>query len=610
MRDYSDHCLFLSPYLPTLTMPINLPPISQQLIKGVEQARAEQMATLSKIIGITVGNNVLATVEKVEPINPQQREELLKRTQETLLQLYRSPATPAVKAQIAQLLEQQQMLSSTQVKWAHLQINGRPLLIYTDKPLLAGQSVPVQLSNPQRLVLVAPLLAPRMMESLTASSASPSATTVSTPALSTPALSTLALSAPALSALSTKLASELNAAGNRVPTSATATTADQPATGIATDDRKQTQMLLAEVLRNLLPHKDQPQQLYSALPQLQQLPVGSRHQLLSNSLQQALKTVADQLRSPMQLSNPKLLQMIVKNSGVFFEHKLAQNLPATTNAAPKPAEFTHLKNTLGNPENSQAVISNRLTTQDLKGALLQLLNRVNQDLVATSKLTEAARPSVATTYTAPGATTPVTGQFSSASLMPTLAGLLQLLQQPTQRSGPELSHKVLRTQLLMLLQQYTLGSLAKVQLQQAHTLNHQQNQSDTAQPTQSWLFDIPIKHGQDVHNLELRLEQSWVDDEKQNDESNTKIRQWSVILSFNLPDAGGFHAQLTVVNETVSAKLWAEQDGTLNEAKIKLDNLRTQLESQGVVVKQLSCVKGTPPSTTISLNYSLVDVNT
>lgn len=597
-------------------MPINLPPITQSLIKGVEQARAEQMATLSKIIGITIGNNVIATVEKVEPINPQQREELLKRTQETLLQLQRSPATPAVKAQIAQLVEQQQLLSSTQVKWAHLQINGRPLLTYTDKPLAAGQSVSVQLSNPQRLVLTAPLpvdplIAPKMTGFLTPngglSTGAASTVALPTATLTTPVLST-SLVAPALSALATKLAEGLSAAGSRAPASV-ATTTEQPVTGIAPGERKQTQMLLAEALRNLLPHKDQPQQLYSALPQLQQLSASSRHELLSSSLQQALKTVADQLRSPMQLSNPKLLQMVVKNSGVFFEHKLAQNLP--TNAPAKPAEFTHLKNTFGNTENNQAVTANRLTTQDLKGALLQLLNRVNQDLVATNKLSENARPSVAATYTSPAAAPPpATSPFASAAQIPTLAGLLQFLQQPVQRASPELSLKVLRTQLLMLLQQHTLGSLAKVQLQQAHTLNHQQNQSDTTQPTQSWLFDIPMKHGHDVHNLELRLEQSWIDDEKQSDENDAKIRQWSVTLSFNLPDAGGFHAQLTVVHDTVSAKLWAEQDGTLNEAKIKLENLRIQLESQGVVVKQISCVKGTPPSTAISLNYSLVDVNT
>lgn len=583
-------------------MPINLPPISQQMIKGVEQARAEQMATLSKIIGITVGNNVLAIVEKVEPISPQQREDLLKRTQESLLQLYRSPQTPEVKAQISQLLEQQQLLSSAQVKWVHLQINGRPLLAYTDKPLVAGESVPVQLTNVQqtnvqRLVLLDPLNALKIPVSQPGPHTALNSPTLGNPALNSTGMGSSALGAASLNiatnaatvAALTNLATPVNASGVAQQASATV----QAVAESSSANRVQIRALLADMLRNLLPQKDTPRQLYSALPQLQHLPANSRHELLSNTLQQALKTAADQLRSPLQLSNPKLLQMIVKNSGVFFEHKLAAHLPGTP----------------GNSENNPAVIANRLTTQDLKGALLQLLNQINRDLAVTGKLPEAPPPASGTTPAA--ATTSVAMHFSNPAPIPTMPGLMQLLHQLPQRSGAELSNKVLRTQLLMLLQQHTLGSLAKVQLQQVHALNHQQNQSDTAQPTQSWLFDIPVKLGQDVHNLEMRLEQGWVDDEKQNgDESDTKIRQWSVTLSFNLPDAGGFYAQLTVVNDTVSAKLWAEQDGTLNEAKIKLDNLRSQLESQGVVVKQLSCVKGTPPSPAISLNYSLVDIST
>ena len=79
---------------------------------------------------------------------------------------------------------------------------------------------------------------------------------------------------------------------------------------------------------------------------------------------------------------------------------------------------------------------------------------------------------------------------------------------------------------------------------------------------------------------------------------------------FNLPDAGGFYAQLVVINDTVSVKLWAEQQSTLSEARLKLDNLREQLSAQGIVVKQLQCVQGKPPSPNISLHYSLVDITT
>src|SRR5690606_11825940 len=75
--------------------------------------------------------------------------------------------------------------------------------------------------------------------------------------------------------------------------------------------------LLADALRTLLPQQDQPRELFRALPQLQQV-IGSHRQWIPPSLQQALKTAADQLRTPEQLSNPRLLQLALKNSGVFF----------------------------------------------------------------------------------------------------------------------------------------------------------------------------------------------------------------------------------------------------------------------------------------------------
>src|SRR5690606_9622362 len=118
-------------------MPINLPPVTPQLLKGLEQGRSEQLAALSKVLNIAIGNQVNASVEKIEAITPQQREVLLKLTQEALQQLSRNPVTPAAQAQIARLLEQQQLLGSAQLKWVHLQVNSRPLLTYTDKPLLA-----------------------------------------------------------------------------------------------------------------------------------------------------------------------------------------------------------------------------------------------------------------------------------------------------------------------------------------------------------------------------------------------------------------------------------------------------------------------------------------
>src|SRR5690606_27095397 len=105
-------------------------------------------------------------------------------------------------------------------------------------------------------------------------------------------------------------------------------------------------------------------------------------------------------------------------------------------------------------------------------------------LTSTLSATSSTTPLAFSPLQSTGFALPTPLQFPAA---------LQLLQHLAARPNLDLSDKVLRTQLMLLLHQHTLTSLAKVQLQQLHTLNHQQSQVDSPQPTQSWLFDIPVR---------------------------------------------------------------------------------------------------------------------
>lgn len=530
-------------------MPSHLPPITQNLSSGVQPLRTEQLAALSKLTGLSIGSTAMAVVEQIAPINPSQRELLLAQTQQQLAQLQLKPPTPAATQQITTLLEQQQLLLSPPLKLVQLQFNNRTLLTYTDQPLQPGQQVPVKLDAQQRLV--------QLLANLGSGSALPAADT-------TPDIT----------------AGKVFQAGNRT----------------------ETQTILANALRTLLPQKEKPQELLAALPQLQQLPVKQREQLLPSTVQQALRSVADQLRSLPQLTNPKLLAMILKNSGVQLEQKLAATLSAPPPSAP----------TGNNQQPLATALPQRLIGQDFKGALLHLLHQLGHEVnKTTAPAPDRAGPPIvppAGSTPAPqappnaaGVTLPAPLQFPSA---------LQLIQYLAARPEADLSDKVLRTQLLQLLHQHTLTSLAKVQLQQLHTLNHRQSQADSLQPTQSWLFDIPVRYGHEVHQLEIRLDQEWVAEEHSETSPRDKVKQWSVMLSFNLPRLGGLYAQLTILENSVSAKLWAEQESTLVQAQASLDHLRQQLQSQGVEVKQLQCLSGLPPNRSVALNYALVDVKT
>lgn len=540
-------------------MPSNLPPITQNLHTGIQQVRSEQLATLSKIVGLTVGSTAMALVEQVAPATQSQRDLLLSQNQQLLAQLQQKPATPAVKLQINTLLDQQQLLNAPPLKFVQLQVNNRSLLTYTDQPVQTGQHIPVKLDAQQRLV--------QLLSTLNSTGTPGRLTTGTEP--------DFALQAKAQQAIA----------------------------------QASSQTILADALRSLLPQKEKAQALFAALPQLQQLPMKQREQLVPPSVQQALRIVADQLRSPPQLTNPTLLAMALKNSGVQFEHKLATNLPAATTPE-SPASKSHP------PTQVNPSITQRLVSQDFKGGLLHLLNQLQQELKTAPPLpmpNTSQTPAVpASSVTAPAipSSSPYLPSPIAATIPLQFTSVLQLLQHLAARPQADLSDKVLRTQLMMLLHQHTLTSLAKVQLQQLHTLNHQQTQVDNPQPTQSWLFEIPVRHGHDVHPLEIRIDQEWVNEDKNGDGSRERTKQWSVMLSFDLPSLGGLYAQLTILDDAVSAKLWADQESTLKQAQAKLEDLRQQLQSQGVEVKQLQCFEGPPPSRSVSLNYALVDIQT
>lgn len=495
---------------------MKLPNLTNNMITGLQEARSERLNTLSQLLSMGVGSSKTATVEKLAPVTPEQRQQLLNRTLETLMQLTQKPASRNQRGQISQLLEQQQLLKSPLLKLVQLQINNRPVLTYTDKALQLGQKLTLTLSESNRLVQLADSPKPQ------------------------------------------------------------ATSPGQTESRNRADIQRQSQELLAQTLRRVLPLRDQPT-LMDALPKIQALPLTHRQELFTPSVQEALKNLAQQLRSPTQLSHPTLLRNALENNGAFFERKLGRILTAQGDKA-RPMTL----------DRAQAA---RLSAGDVKGALLQLLHRVS---------TELARQGIQ-----PGSKNPL----PAGLVLPTQVDLSQLLEQLANRARPELRDRVARTQLMLLLHQQTLSSLARVQFQQLHAVSHQQAQADTGQATQSWVLEVPVKYGQENHNLQLQLDQDWVEREGDGRESR-KVRQWQLLLSFPLPEAGNFYAQLTLVENQVAAKLWAEQPGTLQEAKEKVAQLKQQLEAKGIEVTRLECLAGAPPQRSHALQYALVDVTT
>lgn len=549
---------------------MELSSVTDKLTHNIQRAQIEQIMTITKALGLKTGSHFLADVQKVTQATPDERAQLIKSIEANLAQLNKNSAAPAIQALISELESQKNIAQTPGVKLVTLSINtpstpGIPaspaspptsLLTYTSLPIQAGQTLLMQLSEGQRLQLLQPLT---------------KAEVAAFNAL-------LQASTPQTSAIS-------NLANATLPTSNS---------GISSEATE----AIGETLRLLLPQKDKGQDLLASLPKItqfiQQLPIAERKDWLSNQVQQSLKTLANHIRVSDQLTNPKLVEMTLKNNGQSFEHKLAKLVTGNQSTTSNSPPITNTSPLVGNksaiaPQNSVE----KIALQDLKGSLLGLLHQLGTEL-ETSKLAPLST----------SLTTDTNKNLLSIAL-PQFLGLLANKQQG------ELSQKQLRTQLVMLMHQYTLGSIGKIQLQQVHALNHQLGQADQAQPTQSWQFEIPVRQGHEVHPLHIQMEQQWIEDQNTNAEQNSaRIRQWNIMLGFDLPVIGQFYAQLILLGDNLSAKFWAENENTLLEAKNKIDGLKGQLEHEGIHVTQMQCVPGLPPRPKMSISYSLVDVKT
>ncbi len=616
---------------------MDLGSINEKLLHHVQRAQIEQITLISKTLGLKIGSQFLAQVQQITQATPAERAEIIKTIDATLAQLNKNSSAPATQALISQLTEQKKLLQEPTIKLASLNVTPQllagstittssntalqNLLTYTNQPLQTGQTLLLQITEGSRLQILQPLSQTQVetlirvlqTQGINLSPAVNSEGTNSPPSSSHLGLP---LTKDAISQIAkldvSKLLTENSPTGQKAATN------------------EQARIAVTESLRALLPQKDSGQDLVASLPKIaqfiQQLPIAQRKEWLPNQIQDALKTLANHIRLSDQLQNPKLLAMALNNNGQSFENKLAQLLSAptlsqTSTTASSPADTniskvtstsksaaTAVNNTLNptralltpgkataSPNNINSTNTNqpnidKIIAQDLKGSLLSLLHQLDTEI-----------NSAGTSPLSP--TDPAKNNLLNA--LPQLLGLL------TNKPQGELNQKQLRTQLILLMHQYTLGSIAKIQLQQIHTVNQQLSQADVTQPNQSWQFELPVRHGQDVHPLQVHIEQQWIDEQQESESTTaTRVRQWNVMLNFDLPIVGKFYAQLGLLGNNLSAKFWAEHEGTLAEAKEKMDELAQHLEQQGIKVTQMQCVPGLPPKPKMLLSYSLVDIKT
>lgn len=128
--------------------------------------------------------------------------------------------------------------------------------------------------------------------------------------------------------------------------------------------------------------------------------------------------------------------------------------------------------------------------------------------------------------------------------------------------------------------------------------------------TSTWLVDLPWLSPQgDARIAQLRLEQHDAgDDAGGNQPRRQGVSEWRFSLALDLDTAGPVFFEVALREAAVSARVWAERQGTLQQVRRQLDGLRDRLTELGLEVTGLECRRGSPQGATTRLEHQLIDI--
>lgn len=367
-------------------------------------------------------------------------------------------------------------------------------------------------------------------------------------------------------------------------TASTLPTSPNPAAGINAEANPiaQQRLVIDQLVRQALP---QQQPLRELVPVLQS--ILTQPQPLPRALGQALTQLLARFPTPQQLQTPAPLKQAVRDSGIFLESKLSRP-QAPANAGPER---------LGSQAPAAEMTKPGATdNRDLKALIERVLPQLQ-------KLTgeDGARE--------PGATSPAAALANSYGLPP---GIIPTTgHSPPHNSGHRSAGHTNEQSLDVLLRQLSrqlMASLARTQMHQMDSLTTRQAfTQDPQSPINTWALEIPILNGNQVENLDLRIEQHQQQDAQQADK---RVTAWTVMLNFDLHQSGRMQVQLTIIEKTVSAVIWSQLEKTHQQVQRHIRELQQGFEKVGVLVKKVECQIGIPAADRSPLYRQLVDVHT
>lgn len=342
-----------------------------------------------------------------------------------------------------------------------------------------------------------------------------------------------------------------------------------------------------------------------------------------------IKKLLNNLTDAQQIKNPAVLKQAINNSGLLFEQKLARLFSPQSNRSQSSSSASSSTTSFSStPPTLQSILS-----QDFKGNLLQLLGNLKQQATPgglptrQSQLHQAiqsgttVQPGIlpqnkngaqtlqqslqlavkeSTSRTISGAESTTTAdegeerlltsqrprELSSFSSLkpapfPFLRHMPLVVQKAQQATLPMMQF---REQIIDELIRQIEGASARIQLSQLASLPQ-----ENAPQQPSWTFELPLRHGETVNVVQMRIEK---DGSQEEDE---KEARWRVTLTLDLEEIGTIYALITIQGENASTTLWAEEIETLSLIEQNLTILRDAIEQHGINASELKCQQGTPP---------------
>lgn len=186
------------------------------------------------------------------------------------------------------------------------------------------------------------------------------------------------------------------------------------------------------------------------------------------------------------------------------------------------------------------------------------------------------------------------GRALAESLPPPLRGAAPSIQP---LSAATLPTRLSGTEALRELAAQVEASLARIELAQLSGLPTEDH------PYPAWLVDLPVRDGAGTRVFQFRIEE-----EPSRGEGRAQ-RPWSVMVAFELEGLGPMYARLTLLDNAVSAHLWAEWPETHRLFESHLEELRKGLAGMKLETVHVQCFQGKPASSAApSGHQDLVDV--